>query len=409
MRGVVGLVGVVGMVASAGCDAASSNGSPAPFCPVVAPAEARAPVPTQSCAPFNLIVAASDYSSSALGVLAIDGGMAFGASAALGADPALAASHGRVFWINRTLGSIIELDPKCNTVIGGPWLANDPGTTNATGGSNPQDVAVAPDGSLWVARLDEPSILILSADGASQQCRVDLSTVTGPRVNPYMSSIRIISNPAVDQGAAKAYVTLEMLTVEPGGDEVPLGPSYLARIDVATQRIEAHLELKGRNPFGLMVEYEGALYLAEPGSWSDARETNAGIEMVDLASFTSELLLKESDIGASVAQVSINGSCLTAIVADPSSYNYTSLISFDTNTGSIVTPLSQRFLYSTAGYELEGMAWLDGGINVVGDRTAVDGKGYAVHVLEASASCTLKERSTSLYVPQEPIAFQPTP
>jgi hypothetical protein len=372
---------VVAVLSCAGC--ASSNSSA-----------------QTACGAGNLLVAANADTSSELGVLALDGGQSFASSEALGSDPALAASHGRVFWINRTIGSIIELDPKCDQAIGGPWLVNE----GATGSSNPQDVAVAPDGRLWVARFDVPSVSVLSADGKTQVHNIDLSGPSG-RANPYMNSIRIITLPG---GAAKAYASLEMLAWNADGKLVADGPSYVARIDVATQRFEKLLALEGQNPFGLMVEYDSALYLAEPGDWSKTNETTAGIERVDLASFTSKLIVRESDIGASVAQVSVaSGTCATAIVADGSSNNYTSLISFNPKTQAIVT--AKGFLYTSAGYELEGMAWLDGGINVIGDRTGVAGKGFAVHVLEASSSCALSARSESLYVPQSPIAFQPTP
>jgi len=361
-----------------------------------------------TCARSTLLVAASDFNQgdSDLGLLALDGGASFSAGGpTLGSDPALASSAGRVFWIDRTSGNILELDPRCAAPLAEPWSTNDPGPGGST---NPQDIAVDPaTGNLWIARFKVSTILVKSSDGATDLGRIDLSTVAGVNRNPYMSSIRIID---LGNGEGpKAYVTLEMLFPYP----MVTQPSYIVRLDVATAlqtgKVEAALELQGRNPFGLMVEYDKALYLAEPGSFTDATETGAGIEKVDLASFTSKLLVRESDIGASVDQVSITSGCATAIVAAPNAENTTSVISFDPATGAIVTPLSARFLTTDAGFELGGMTWLDGGLNVIGDGTGVSGEGYAVHVLTASSTCTLTESARSLYAPLPPIAFVPVP
>jgi len=377
------------------------------FFALALPACSSTSPPASHCSSANLVVAASDeQEESAVGTVALTGCAALDSSMALGPDPALSASHGRVFFINRHVGNVFELDPSTGIPISRGWLAND--AKGPPGNSNPQDVAVAPDGSLWVARLDESSVLRVSSDGQQQLGTIDLSRVTGKTRNPYMSSIRTITLPG---GTAKAYLTLEMLAYDTSSDDLlPDGPSYLVRIDVATGKVDDLLTLKGQNPFGLMVEYDDKLYLAEPGSFYKADETNAGIEVVDLATFTSDLLVKESDIGASVAQVSITHGCATAIVADPSENNYTSLISFDPASGIIHTPLSQKLLYTDAGYELEGMTWLeDGGVNVVGDRTGVVGKGYALHVLQASDVCVLTEKEAPVFVPAAPVAFQPVP
>jgi hypothetical protein len=348
-----------------------------------------------TCAASSVIVAASDYSSSEIGLLALDGGAHFYAGgSSLGTDPALASSRGRLFWIDRYGGNVIELDPKCATPLASPWSAND----DAKGSSDPQDIAVDPDGRLWIARFMVPTILIKSSDGSTPLGTIDLSGITGR--NPYMSSIRIIDG----DGGSKAYVTLEMLYPYP----MSVDPSYIVRIDVTSKTIEKTLQLKGRNPFGLMVETDGALWLAEPGDPDKTDETDAGIERVDLASFTSELIVRESDIGASVDQVSVTSGCGTAIVMGPGPVNVTSMISFDLS-GLIQTSLADRFLCTDAGFELAGMAWLDGGVNLVGDRTAIPSKGYRVHAVSAAPDCTLTERPLSLFAPEAPVALQPVP
>jgi hypothetical protein len=370
--------------------AAACGGSPGAADP---PEDAGA-----QCPASDIVVATSDYTSSELGLLALDGGAQFySGGSTLGKDPALASSAGRLFWIDRYGGDVLELDPRCATALHGPWTTSDPGVQGST---DPQDVAVDPKtGELWIARFNVSTVLVKTPDGSTPLGTIDLSGVAGVNRNPYMTSIRIVNG--------KAYVALEMLNPYPQS----VDPSYIVRLDVATAlqtgKVEATLQLEGRNPFGQMVEYDNALYLADMGSVEQMLEKSAGIERVDLATFSSELIVSEADIGAKVDEVSVTSGCGTAIVMGPGPENVTSLISFDPGTGAIVTPLSSGMLYTDAGFELAGMAWLPGGLNVVGDRTVVPGKGYPVHVLQASSACALAEQPRSLFAPQGPIALQP--
>jgi hypothetical protein len=350
-----------------------------------------------TCGSPNLLVVSSDEQSvSELGVVSTDGAAQFYGSPDLGHDPVVASSNGRVFWIDRSSGQVLELDPHCGNVIAGPWDTSDPAVSGST---NPQDIAVSPTtGDLWIARFAVPTLLVKSSDGSTDLARIDLSSVAGVNRNPDMSSIRIIDG--------KAYVALEMLDAE----DQPNDPAYVVKIDVATRKIEGTLELKGRNPFGLMVEddVDGALFIAEPGNWYDATETDAGIERVDLATFTSTLVVRESDIGASVDELAIAGGCGVAIVAGPTAENLTSLITFDPASGAIVTPLSDQLLFTAAGFKLGGVTWLPGGLAAVGDATAHAGQGYPIHFLAAS-SCALRPTAETPYAPLPPIQLLPTP
>jgi len=63
-----------------------------------------------------------------------------------------------------------------------------------------------------------------------------------------------------------------------------------------------------------------------------------------------------------------------------------------------------------AGFDLAGMAWVPGGVNLVGDRSASpSGKGYAVHVLSASSSCDLTVEARTLFAALPPVALVPVP
>ena len=104
----------------------------------------------------------------------------------------------------------------------------------------------------------------------------------------------------------------------------------MLRIDVATRKVEATIELAGRNPFNPMAEHDGALFLAEPGNFDAGDEPLAGIERFDTATSTTRLLVTEQDLGGSVAEVAVTDGCGVAIVAGPQQdVNPTSLVTFD--------------------------------------------------------------------------------
>jgi hypothetical protein len=379
-----------------GCSTSATT--PATTCG--SPANASCPGPNP---PWQVIVAASDeeFSSDLVYARFPSASEAY-SPFALGNDPVITTSAGRYFWINRTLGTVLELDPTCGAVLHGPWTTN---ADDAGGSTDPQDLAVAPDGSVWVARYMVSSLLVKCSDGSTDLGTIDLSHVAGVNRNPYMSAIRIVGG--------KAYVVLEMLYPYPEATQ----PAYLVKLDVATAlktgQVEGALELKGKNPFGPMIvsQDETAIYLAEPGSFDAGTETNAGIERVDLASWTSDLVVTENRIGASVVQLALNGSCGVAIVAGTSAANVTSLVSFNASTGALVSTLSNPLLTTPAGFKLGGLTWRgDGGTEVVvGDGTLAPNEGYPLHVLAASPGCSFTEASSAMFMPLPPVGILALP
>lgn len=341
-----------------------------------------------ACAEYQALVAASDYSSSAVGAIGVAGAEQMRSAGDLGSDPALTTSSGRAFYISRLTDTVFELDARCGTALSSFSVA-DPAKRPA----NPQDLAVASDGSLWIARYNVPTLLVHAASG---DATIDLSKYDGDG-NPNASSIRIVGG--------KAFVTLERL------DDADMykskQPSLVLRIDVATRAVEAHIELAGRNPFGLAVEQDGAMWLAEPGNFDDADEPLAGVERFDTASSTSRLVVREHDLGGSVAEVAVDASCAAAIVADATpNVNATQLVTFDPATGAILA----RGVLATAGFDLEGIAFVSdpsgGRVLLAGDRRQ-SGGGYAVHVFDVGDGCALRERARPVLVPQKPVAIRP--
>jgi hypothetical protein len=344
----------------------------------------------------ELIVAASDYSSSVVcGAPRCETGPRT-SGVDLGKDPALTAGGGRAFFLARDNDLIFELDPTCGTPTARYSVHED----GARGTANPHDVAVAPDGSLFVVLYNVPRIAILTKDGKPDG-NIDLSSsIYDGDGNPQADAIRIVPV----GGVAKAFVTLERLD-----DRDRLRskqPSTMLRIDVATRAIEASIELAGRNPFNPMAELGGALFLAEPGNFDADDDALAGIERFDTATSTTRLLVSEKDLGGSVSEIAVTDGCGAAIVAGPQQdVNPTSLVTFDPVTGRVLSTARAPVLGPTAGYDLQGLAWRGGSL-FVGDRRSA-GSGYRVHVFEREpGTCTLHENAQTIDLPQRPVAIR---
>jgi hypothetical protein len=346
---------------------------------------------------YDALIAASDYSSSAIGGCDLDGGAALPFSGIdLGTDPALATSGGRAFFIARESpsGSVIfELDPECATPRA-EYSAEDP---NSTGYSDAQDVAVTSTGALWIPRFNVPTLLVLDSTG-HRTATIDLSSYD-PDGNPNMSAIQI----AQVGGAEKAFVALERLDDKTKFTSIL--PSSIVRIDVATRTVEAAMLLQGRDPFGAIAENAGAFFLAAPGSFDIADEKDAGIERFDPVTFTTTYLLGETELGASATEVAVNGSCGVAIVADPTpAVNATSLITFDADKGTTITTAKNPLL-STAGFDLAALAW-QGDVLLVGDRRAGANGKYPVHLFDRTGTCDLTERPDMIFISQKPVGIR---
>lgn len=345
-----------------------------------------------SCPGVAALWAASDYSSSAVGSLSLAGTVkAVTGVVDLGRDPALSVSAGRSFYVARDQDAIFELDG-----CGAPKERLSAHVATASGTSDPYAVAVAHDGTLWIPLFLAARVLVLKADGSVART-IDLSSFDGDG-NPDPSDVVIVDTPAGE----KAFVTLGRLNPYP--DSVQ--PSWMLRIDVPTGKVEEKTVLAGRNPFSV-TQAGSVLWLADPGNFDDATEADAGIERFDTSTSTTALVTPESQLGGSVAQVAVSGSCGTALVADPTpNVNATSLVTFDASTGAAIAPASRSPLV-TAGFDLEGLSWVGGDL-LVGDRRRA-AAGYPIHVFAGNAACTLMERTNPLFVPMKPVAVLPVP
>jgi hypothetical protein len=356
-----------------------------------------------SCHDVELLVAAGSLSVSSgpAALCTAPGNCIFGAE--LGSDPVLSATNGRVFFVARDRDRVIELDPACGTpmhVV--PLDALAPrDSLGKTSTANPHDVAAAKDGTLLAPLYYTPKLAFLK-DGQIES--IDLSTYDSDG-NPEADAVSVVDV----GGTEKAFVTLERLTVEYRGNAVAFAskqPSQMLRVDVATRKAEAVIDLAGRNPFNPMAELDGALFLAEPGDFDSATDDAAGIERFDTATSTTRLLVTEKDLGASVVQVAVTKGCGVAIVAGPQpTFNPTSVITFDPESGQILTTLAAPLLGPTTRYDLYGLTWR-GDKLYVGDRRR-GANGYPIHVFQRTDRCTLTSVPGTIDLTQAPIALRP--
>ncbi len=349
---------------------------------------------------LDALVAMSDYDSSACGAVTVDARIAptLEAGPDLGKDPQLVVSRGRAFFIARDRDEVFELRAAC----GVPFAKVSTAEPTHRGSTNPQDVAVAKDGSLWIPRLAIPSIVVIGPDG-KQRGTIDISKsprgLTDPDGNPNASAIRI----ADVGGKQKAFVALEVLD-----DNDRLASkldSKMIRIDVDTLTVEDEVVLAARDPFNPMTEHAGAFFLAAPGNFDALSENKAGIERFDPLTFTSKLLVHEKDLGGSVTAIAITDGCGAAIVADATlDVNATGLVTFDPTTGTVVTPLSASPL-RTDGFDILALAW-KGDVLLVGDKRRA-ASGYPIHAFQRKpGTCELTPLPDRVFVAQKPIVLR---
>lgn len=368
---------------------------------------AAAPSADAECPPHDVMAALSDYqNATTIGALGPASATLRTPSIEFGADLALRVSAGRAFTLNRADAVVLPLDGACGAPLGSRILVSP-----SQQRWNPQDVACAPDGALWIPFYNQ-SILRMLPAGAQDG---DPGVLDLP-LGGYDTDGKANASSAVTLsvgGAPKVFVSLGRLDDEYVDPLLvpPKQSGLLVRFDTTTRTADATFELAGWNPFGQIQVVRDLLLFSMAGNVGVGDETNAGIELYDPARNVSRIIATERDLGGSLSQVAVQDECGAAIVFGPEQkVNPTELVTFRAPTSAsldapVGTVLARKILV-TPGYDLQGLAW-QGRTLYVGDRRKLQA-GYAVHKYERAAdSCDL-HATGSVIVPIPPVALLPT-
>lgn len=312
----------------------------------------------------------------------------------LGVDPVIAWSAGRAFWIARDDGIGFELEPSCGAPVRRFVLGDQPDPKL----HNPQDLAVDRAGNFWVPRFNDGSLLVLSPDDHRE--RLSLAAYDATDGNPEPSAVTIMMTPRGE----RAFVTLERLdySIVPVPHYASSRPSSVLEIDTLARRVAAEHPLVARNPYGPSLVQGGVLVMASPGSFDRVDEPAAGVETFDPVSQKSELVVSERDLGGSVVEARVTGSCVVAIVAGATpDVNPTSLVSWSRGRGASVHSASTSPL-RTPGFDLRALFVMSSRL-YVGDRRAGPNGTFPLHAFEMKPDCTLVAApERDLHLPQRP-------
>ncbi|MGZ3451323.1 MAG: hypothetical protein ACXVEF_17075 [Polyangiales bacterium] len=225
-----------------------------------------------------------------------------------------------LYTIHRTQGVIVERDRSGNQVA--RFDVTEPGIPAAK--SDPADVALGPDGALWVTRFGLPTLLVLEPDGARRRT-VDLASFDDDGL-PQMTAI------AIDGG--RVLVALEKLDTRLQTKT----KGTIVAIDLTTYAATAFVDLPAKTPREKFVRGpDGALYVAcIGGPLSSPVDRDAALVRVDPSTKTATKVLDGTAAGGFVSAFDLaDGVTGYAIVADYDGDNPTRLVTFDVQTGTV--------------------------------------------------------------------------
>jgi DNA-binding beta-propeller fold protein YncE len=253
--------------------------------------------------------------------------------------------HDGLVWIVGRMGSdtIRALDPADNysTVI----------EFSVGSGSNPQDIAFSPDGSLaYISLQNRDEVLIVDPSTGVTQGAVDLS--------PWADADGSAEPGQMVATDGKIFVAI--LRLDRDYYWSPVGDSYLAVIDALTgELIDINPDQAGvqaiplwaTNPaWELELGPDGLIYLACVGYYG---LQDGGVERVDPATLASlGVLVPETALGGDVGDVCVVDEHTAYVVVSDASYN-THLKRFDTTSGGGVQLVTAGSGYAFTDLEVD--------------------------------------------------------
>lgn len=262
----------------------------------------------------------------------------------------------RIFTLHADSGTIVERNREGSAVAPAiPVFEKEPSR------ANPLDLALAPDGALWISRHGERSILVIAADGG--RSTIDLSAFADDDGIPDMSALAIVGD--------VAYVALRRLEK---GFGTTKNTSTVVAIDVRTRAVTPLLELPAKDPGAEFLRRQNELWisciggpLTKDASGDPAPDRNAALVRIDLAARSAKVALSAAAANGFVTAFDIADESLGyAIVAEFEGDNPTSVVRFDPSTGTL---LDRSPWARTTDYRLWDLALLrDKQLLLVADR-----------------------------------------
>ncbi len=351
----------------------------------------------------GLLVVESDFTSSYVQAIDSDTHAIVGDKGKfIDRDPELrrlvdAAGTEHIFIVNRATGTLAEVD-RAGTRVRTISVVDDGADPSS---ADPYDVAIAPDGKLWVTRYFQSTLLVLDADG-TRAGTVDLSKLADADGRPEMSAIAIVGN--------VAYVALQRLSPGLGGsDPAPTDYSSIVTIDTQTTPwipkffqklpVPTPRERFRRAAYGpateLWISCLGAPRSVPPSPGALVKIDTTGLADPQVILDGTQLMLNgkatRGFINGYDVYDSERGWAVVASIEDTA--NPTSVVEFNPTTRQIVT----NIWYARGTFDLWDVALADDRLLVL-DRNHLD---PAIVVLDASDGSLIEPRITTTLPPVE--------
>lgn len=202
-------------------------------------------------------------------------------------------------------------------------------------GTNPNDVAIS--GSTAFISLYNPSADLNNIDENGNFADVIAMDVNNGNITHRYSFANLLHQDASETANAsdllligdRLYVALQDL------DETfsPNENGKIGIINIRTQEIENVVTLQGRNPTSLAVNHDGTkLFVSEMAGYNydlqrfDITTSFGGIEVVNLATLTTELFLSDESFSGYVERIIASENYFYAIVSSDTNLEFTSKI-----------------------------------------------------------------------------------
>lgn len=225
--------------------------------------------------------------------------------------------------------------------------------------SNPSDVVAYDETSIWVSLEGTGDILHLSTeDGGKVK---DIST--DEFISEGGSSSNVVDI-EVSGDTLFALMQRYVYDAETYSTTFPLG--VIGIYDAEKGDLLDSIQLLTRNPTAMKF-YDGALYVASQGPYNDSWGTDAdslrGIEKVDLATLTSELVVSGEELGGGVYQFALDTGDGLAYAAIYKSYGDVPLVKVDLATAKVSTVSGVSDVEGSLAYDAAS------GLLYIGDRS----------------------------------------